>query len=90
MSEPVIIKLDKPITFGSRTVEQLTIRPVKAKDLRHDKDTDSGMVRTLAMLSRLSGEPSQVIDELEGNDLKRALKAVNDFLFAIQETGETP
>ncbi len=88
MAEPVIIKLRKPITFGSKTLDQLTIRPLKAKDLRRMKDSDSALQSTLNMASYLSGEVSQVIDELEGDDLREVLEVVNDFFHAIQGTGD--
>lgn len=89
MSEPVVIKLRSPITFGSRIVEQLTIRPPKAKDLRRLKDSDSAMQTSLNMASWLSGEVSQVIDELEGEDLAEVLEVVNLFFEGItRRTGE--
>lgn len=88
MSEPVVITLRKPIEFGKTTVTELTIRPVKGKDLRRLKPSDPPLVQTLNMLSWLSGQPLQVVDELEGDDLGKALGVVNDFLFATQGTGE--
>lgn len=90
MSEPVTIKLRKPITFGSRTVEQLTIRPIKAKDLRRLKDSDSDLAKAIAMACHLTGEITEIIDELQGADLAEVLKVVNDFFHAIHGTGEKP
>lgn len=84
MSEPVTVRLSKTISLGSRVVQELTIRPVKAKDLRRVKDSDSSMISTLNMAGWLSGEVSEVIDELEGDDLARVIQVVNDFLFVIQ------
>ncbi len=86
--EPVVIKLRHPITFGSRTIEQITIRPVKAKDLRSIKPGSDPMATTLLMASKLSGQTDEVIDELSGDDLRDVLDAVNTFFFAIQETGQ--
>lgn len=88
MSEPIVITLRKPIESGKTTITELTIRPVKGKDLRRLKDSESGMIQTLNMLCWLSGQSMQVVDEIEGDDLRDAIKAVNDFLFAIQGTGE--
>lgn len=88
MSEPVTITLRKPIESGKQTITEITIRPVRGKDLRMLKLSDPPLVQTLNMLSWLSGQPLKVVDELEGDDLGEAIKVVNDFLFAIQGTGE--
>lgn len=88
MCEPVVITLRKPIESGKATITELTIRPVKGKDLRRLKPGDPPVVQTLNMLSWLSGQPMQVIDELEGDDIGKAMAVVNDFLFATQGTGE--
>lgn len=85
--EPVVIALRHPITFGSRRITEITVRPVKAKYMRSIKGSDDHFQSTLAMASKLTGEPSQVIDELEGQDLRDVLAAVNAFFFAIQGTG---
>lgn len=88
-NEPVVIKLRSPILMGSRRIEEITIRPVKAKHLRTLKSSDDPMQATLAMASKLSGEITEVIDELVGDDLRDVLAAVNTFFFAIQGTGLT-
>lgn len=89
MAEPVTITLSKPIESGKTTITELTIRPVKGKDLRRLKPSDPPLVQTLNMLSWLSGQPMQVIDELEGDDIGKATEVVNDFLFATQRTGDS-
>ena len=87
MAEPVTIKLRKPITYGSRVIDQLTIRPIKAKDLRRVGGDDSLLKASLNMASWLSGEVSEVIDELEGEDLAEVLGVVERFFGAVQATG---
>lgn len=87
MSEPVVLKLRKPIKFGTRTVEQLTIRPPKGKDMRKIKASDGEIVTALKMASYLSGELEEVIDELEGEDLGEVMDIVNRFFLAIQGSG---
>jgi hypothetical protein len=89
MSDPVVIKLKSPITFGSRTVEQLTIRAPKAKDLRRVNQSASPMQTSLDMASWLTGELKEVIDELEGDDLRDVLKVVDDFFTRLRGTGPT-
>lgn len=85
MADPVTIKLRRPVKFGERTVAQLTIRPLKAKDLRKMKD-GSPMQQSLNMASTLSGEIEEVIDELEGEDLGEVLAVVNRFFELITPT----
>jgi hypothetical protein len=88
-NEPVVITLRKPITFGSRTITELTIRPCKGKDLRRIDERLGNTKTALSMAGWLSGEPTQVIDELEGQDLGEVMDAVNGFLFAIRGIGES-
>lgn len=98
MTEPVIITLRKPVTLEVRTgggtklktVTEITIRPPKGKDLRRVDRTKSPIAISLDMASWLSGEPPQIIDELEGADLREVLKVVDDFFVAIQATGKEP
>lgn len=89
MSDPVVITLRKPITFGGRTVTQLTLRAPKGKDLRRIKDSTSSLEDALDMAGWLSGEIKEVIDELEGDDLKEVIKVVNGFFAKLQGTGAT-
>lgn len=97
MTEPVTIILRKPVTLQVRTgngpkektVTEITIRPPKGKDLRRVDRTKSPIAISLDMASWLSGEPTQVIDELEGADLKEVLRVVDDFFVAIQSGGSS-
>lgn len=81
--ERVVVKLLHPIAFGNQTIEELAFRPMKAKDLRR---LQSPAERSLAMMLELAGflcgQPTQVIDELTGVDLRAVLKVVNDFFGA--------
>jgi hypothetical protein len=96
-SEPVIFILSKPVSIEvktgngprTKTVEQLTIRPPKGKDLRRIDRTKSPIAISLDMASWLTGEPTQIIDELEGTDLREVLKIVDGFFVAIQSSGDT-
>jgi len=86
---PVTITLRKPITFGSRTIDQITIRPLKGKDMRRYNDAQGDVGKSLLFASILSGEMPGMIDELEGEDLGAVMDAVNAFFLAIQPTGKT-
>lgn len=89
MAEPVTIPLTSPIEFGSQRVEELVVRPLKAKDLRTMKTSHDDQIRyMLEMASKLSGQSTQIIDELEGEDLGKTIEVVTVFLAAIQGTGD--
>ena len=89
MAEPVTIKLTKPIIFGSETISELTLRPIKGKDYRRLKAT-SGMGIILELAGYLSGQVTQVIDELEGEDLQEVILAVSVFMGSSREIGIAP
>lgn len=89
MAEPVTVKLRKPIPFGSETITELTLRPVKGKDLRRLK-ADRPIPMTLELAGYLSGQVTEVIDELEGGDLAEVLRVASDFFEAFHETGSEP
>lgn len=82
MSKEKVIKLTEPVTVGSKTVTELTIRPLKAKHLRGIKfgydGIDSDVMLDLA--SKITGELPAVIDELSVEDLAALGAAVSDFL----------
>jgi hypothetical protein len=86
---PVTITLRKPVARGSETITAITIRPLKGKYLRQLNEDENNIVNALNFASYLSGEPSGVIDELEGDDLRDVVKAVNDFFAAFRGTGPT-
>lgn len=83
-SEPVTVKLRKPVKYGSRTVEQITLRPLKAKDMRRYREHDGNMGNAINFASHLSGEVAEVIDEIQGLDLRDVIEAVNLFFLAIR------
>jgi hypothetical protein len=91
MTEPVTLKLRKPITLGSQTITELTFRPIKGKDLRRLKEpAERAMAMTLELAGLLSGQTTQVIDEIEGEDLQEVLRVVSGFFGATPGTGTEP
>ncbi len=84
----VTIQLRTPITVGSQTHTEITLRPVKGKDMRYMVVDDKRPVAAVMwMAGRLSGLTQQVTDELLGVDLKAVTDAVNTFLAGTPETG---
>ena len=72
--------------FGSREIEQLSIRKPKAKDMRNFP-LNPTMGDMLDLASALAGEPTSVIDELSVPDMTRVVEVIGDFLGASQPTG---
>ncbi len=89
MAEPITIELRKPIRFGVGMVTSLTFRPCKAKDLRK-LQSDKPMQMIIDLAGYLSGQPKEVIDELEGDDLAEAIKIVSGFIPGSPATGSEP
>lgn len=85
---PIVIKLTKPIAHGSVTITELTFRSLKAKDLRRlQSPAERSMAMILELAGYLCGQPTQVIDELEGVDLHAVIRVVNDFFAGTLGTG---
>lgn len=88
MAEAVTLKLKNPIEFGSQRVEELTIRPCKAKDLRRlQASPERPLAMTFELAGYLTGQVAEVIDELEGEDMQEVLRVVSGFLDDGQKTG---
>lgn len=87
MSEPITVKLQEPITYGSKTITELTLRKPKARDFR-PMGSKQTMGELLDLAGRLSGQPNAVIDELSIVDMNEVLKLVGDFMPAGPETGD--
>lgn len=91
MSESTTVQLRKPIQHGSEVITQLTLRPLKGKDMRRLKaSTDQPMAMIIELAGYLSGQVTQVIDELEGEDLREVMQAVSGFLGGGLTTGAEP
>jgi hypothetical protein len=82
----ITVKLEEPIQFGSRTIDELTLRKPKAKDMRQFP-LNPQMGDMLDLASRLAGEPTSIIDELSVQDMTRVVEVIGDFLGASQATG---
>jgi hypothetical protein len=90
-AERTTITLAQPVTFGSETYGELNFRPLKGKDLRKLKIVDGySMDVILSLAGKLAGVPTQVIDELSGDDLGAVIALVSGFMPGSPSTGETP
>lgn len=68
--EKVTIPLRFPVALDGRRVEEITLRRSKLKDsLKAEKVTGTNLEKGAWMLSALSGEPAELLHELDSTDL---------------------
>jgi len=80
------IKLKVPIQHGTSSIEVLTIRKPKAKELRPiPLQPNYGDLLNLAAV--LSGQPASVIDKLEVEDAMEVIGVVGGFFPDSPATG---
>jgi hypothetical protein len=85
--QPVTITLTEPVKFGSETIETITIQPVKGKHLRKlPADPDVGDMLVLA--AKLAGQPDQVFDEMDAEDIMQVTEVIEGFLPNSPATGK--
>jgi hypothetical protein len=90
---PVVIRLRTPITEVDGVpldvpLTKLTLRPLKAKDLRSYDERKPAMGQQIDFAGKLSGQPREVIDELSGPDLGEVMGVVDDFFLGIRRPGQ--
>jgi hypothetical protein len=70
--QSVTVKLIDPIEFGSETITELTLKRIKFKHLRAIDDLNHMTTDQLGhLIGRISGQPKDVIDELDAEDLAK-------------------
>ncbi len=85
MTNPQKFTLKYPVTFGSETITEVTVRRPKGKDLRGIKDVQStdGMI---LMIARLIERETAVVHEMDAEDLMAIGEVVAGFLGLSQPT----
>ena len=73
----VTIKLKKPITVGTSTVEEVTVREMRAGDMRGSPNND--VDRALHVISKVTGLSSLQVDQLCIADMEAITKAQEGF-----------
>ena len=87
--EPHTFYPARPIIFGSKEISELVFQPCKAKHLiRCTESKDNVIPYMLELAGFLSGQPSQVIGELEGSDVWEVVAICSDFFAGSQPTGK--
>ena len=85
------IVLTKRSSQGETTEEitELTLRRPKAKDLRIMDKPMGEVAKTIELIAALSGHPTKVIDEVDGEDLEALGKVIEGFTPPGQPTGQS-
>ncbi len=60
-------------------IEELSIRRLKAKDLREIDRQPGKMAQSLALIAALTGQPVHVIDDLDVADIEGIGEIIGDF-----------
>ena len=88
-----IINLDYPIEIkspngGVTTAASITLRRMKAKDLKHVKpDTADNPYSTIPLIAALAGIPIESADEIDMIDLKKIQEKLSVFLEGFLGSG---
>ena len=82
----VTVTLSEPVEFGEETVEEITLRRPKGKDLRKlPSEMDVGAMMDFA--GRLSGREPSFMDLLDIDDVLKITEEVEGFLDSGRKTG---
>lgn len=86
---PLTLKLEKVVRSGSEAASSLTFGPITGKIVRKlPNHLETKMLTRL--IEALTGVAPELIDELEGVDLNRALGVAQCFFAATRPTGPRP
>lgn len=89
MSERRTITLKHPIDHGSETITVLTIRRGRAGDLRGIKvGAELALDDLIKIAARMTGQPTQVIEKLDGEDCGEVLAPAAVFFGLCLRTGK--
>lgn len=61
--------LIEPVEFEGKEHTEITLRRLKAKDLKDFRNDNDDMGQTLKIIGRLSGWPPEGVEELDAADL---------------------
>lgn len=85
MTSTTPYKLLHPVQHGSQLIEQVDIQRVKGK---HLKNIDpQSFVGNLTLVSRVTNQPTSVIEEMDMADLNNIKDILDGFLADTPQTG---
>lgn len=76
---PQKYKLLEPVIWGSETITEINIKPLKGKHVKLLKK-DSGMADLIQIASKASGTPVAVFDEMGAQDVLNIVELVGNSL----------
>lgn len=80
--------LSEPVRFGSEIITRFELQPLKAKHLRGLPDKP-GMTEMLNLVSKSSGQPTPVVDEVSASDALALVEIIGSFLQPFRGTGSS-
>ena len=88
---PYTIRLKYPVEWGKDEDPRDTLivkRRLKGKDLKEIPSDNIKLGHMVKLVSKITGEPMSFVDELDSEDLFKAIEVVKSFLPNSQTTGE--
>lgn len=87
---PVVVKLRKPVTFGSEIVDSLQFRRGRIGDLKGTNiDAVPPVDQLLMIASRMCGRPVKVLEQLEDEDGAEVIELALSFFARCLVGGKT-
>ncbi len=83
------VRLHYPITDGKATVDRLTVKRPKAKDLRKMDEAKGNVGKELRLMEALTNVTVNDLGELEAEDFANVDEVINSYMGKRQPTGET-
>lgn len=75
-----VYTLRHPVTVEGREVTSLSFRRLKGKDIREMERKDSNLDKTAFTICTLSGNPPELFDELDAEDIEGISKIIEGFM----------
>ena len=89
LKHPIVLKLwAAGAAAREETIQEVTLRRPKAKDLRLLDGQEGNFARSLTLLGALSGLSRPAIDEMDAEDIKALGEIVGDFFPDLPAIGE--
>ena len=74
------VQLTYPVQHGGQTITEITMRRTKVRDIERLDELTGDALRSVTLISDLSGQDPDVIREMDAADFKKLGEVVQDFL----------